>query len=307
MTMVFDRYPAGGNERLLALALADHARDDGTRIWPSIDELSRKTLQSRSTVQRQVAKMVAGGWLERVNEGTGRGNTNEYRISAAWLAGEVLPAAKTAPSENAGAAKEVIHTCDSSCSQGCQSDTLFHGRKGVISDAKGVTTDAKGVTAMTPESSEPSRTVKTPLPPDGGAAGFDAILDAYPNKANRLKAERRWTRLRPDAALQAVMLRSIEAQAKTPKWRKDGGQFVPELATWLRNRCWQDAAGTVPTEWWLDAEGIKAMGERLGLPFTLEALGNAYTDDQVAAHWRSYRRSVIAAAGPGPWAERRAA
>ena len=32
MTAVFERYPVGGGEMLLALALADHASDDGTRF-----------------------------------------------------------------------------------------------------------------------------------------------------------------------------------------------------------------------------------------------------------------------------------
>ncbi|MBH1529907.1 hypothetical protein I5T99_12670 [Stenotrophomonas maltophilia] len=38
--MVFDRYPNGGGEMLLALALADHAHDDGTHIFPSIARLA---------------------------------------------------------------------------------------------------------------------------------------------------------------------------------------------------------------------------------------------------------------------------
>jgi len=92
MTMVFDRYPAGGNERLLALALADHARDDGTRIWPSVAELARKTVLSRSTVQRLIRSMLERGWLEQVHTATGRpGDTNEYRVNATWMAGGNLP------------------------------------------------------------------------------------------------------------------------------------------------------------------------------------------------------------------------
>ncbi|MDM0090292.1 MULTISPECIES: helix-turn-helix domain-containing protein [unclassified Variovorax] len=299
MTMVFDRYPEGGNERLLALAMADHARDDGTRIWPSLEELSRKTLQSRRTVQRQIAKMVEAGWLEPVRAANGRpGGTNEYRINAAWIAGEELP--KRGVNLTPVSAGEVIHT-------GVNLTPLEVIHTGVTSDERGVTSDARGDIAVTPESSEPSRTV-TPLPPDGGAAGFEGIASAYPNKANRCKAERRWMRLRPDAALEQQMLAAIEAQSRTPKWRKDGGQFVPELATWLRNRCWlDDTAAHVGVDWWNSIDGVKAMGERLGMVFSLSALGNAYTDDEQNAHWRRYRTSVLLAAGAGPWSERRIA
>lgn len=167
MTMVFDRYPGGGSERLLALAIADHARDDGTRIWPSIDELARKTLQSRSTVQRQIRRMVAIGWLVPKGTGTGRGHTNEYSICPAWIEGGPLPAMQEAAVARSQEQRE-------SYPQGCQDDTLSREEKGVIPEQKGVIQDVKGVIAMTPESSEPSGTI-TPYPPTGGrAASIDS-------------------------------------------------------------------------------------------------------------------------------------
>ena len=46
MTAVFERYPVGGGEMLLALALADHASDDGTRVYPSVKALAEKTRQA---------------------------------------------------------------------------------------------------------------------------------------------------------------------------------------------------------------------------------------------------------------------
>lgn len=92
MTMVFDRYAAGGGERLLALALADFARDDGSHIWPSLAELGRKTGQSGSTVLRQLASMRRAGWLQRVPSRAGSGQTTLYRICPVWIAGERVPA-----------------------------------------------------------------------------------------------------------------------------------------------------------------------------------------------------------------------
>jgi hypothetical protein len=86
MTLVFDRYPKGGNERVLALALADNAADDGTRIWPSVATLAHKTLQSERNVQRQLKAMVASGWLLLVSAKAGR--SNQYAINPAWIAGD---------------------------------------------------------------------------------------------------------------------------------------------------------------------------------------------------------------------------
>ena len=91
MSLVFKRYPTGGGERLLALALADHAHDDGTRVFPSVALLAAKSVQSTRTVQRQLRNMEQSGWLIRVSDNSGgRSYTTEYRISPDWLKGDKM-------------------------------------------------------------------------------------------------------------------------------------------------------------------------------------------------------------------------
>ena len=124
MSMIFDRYTNGGGEMLLALAIADHAHDDGTNIFPSVKSLANKTRQSERTVQYQLRSMEESGWLVLIaDEKGGRGRSREYAINPDWIKG-----AKTAP---------------------------------II---KGATDDIKGATAIAPESSitiiEPSITIK---------------------------------------------------------------------------------------------------------------------------------------------------
>jgi len=88
MTAVFDRYPVGGGEMLLALALADFASDDGTRVYPGIKHLSQKTRQSERTVQYQLRSMEKLGWLILVNAGDGgKGQHREYRVDPSWIKG----------------------------------------------------------------------------------------------------------------------------------------------------------------------------------------------------------------------------
>lgn len=86
LTMVFDRYAEGGGERLLALALADYARDDGSHVSPSVAALCLKTGQSRSTVQRQLARMLETGWLQRPPGTAGAGRVSLYLICPVWIA-----------------------------------------------------------------------------------------------------------------------------------------------------------------------------------------------------------------------------
>lgn len=88
MTAVFDRYPNGGGEMLLALAIADHADDKGENIFPRVGQLAEKTRQSERTIQYQLRLMRQAGWLIRVgNSHGGRSCATRYRISPEWLAG----------------------------------------------------------------------------------------------------------------------------------------------------------------------------------------------------------------------------
>lgn len=91
--LVFSRYQNSGGEFVLALALADHAWDDGTHIWPSVKTLAEKTRQSRRAVQYQLRSMLDSGWLQLVKKSSGRpGFCNEYRINPDWITGaEIAP------------------------------------------------------------------------------------------------------------------------------------------------------------------------------------------------------------------------
>lgn len=140
MTAVFDRFPEGGGLMVLALKLADHAHEDGSHIFPSVEALAQKTRQSGRTVQRQIEKMVKAGWLVLVSDNKGgRGLTNEYCISPEWLAGNDI---------DFGGKGDIL----SSAEKGDICD-----KKGDIQNRKGDIHDQKGDTAMSPE---PSVTTK---------------------------------------------------------------------------------------------------------------------------------------------------
>ena len=111
MSMVFEHYPEGGSEMLLALALADFSNDDGTQIYPSVAALAKKTRQSDRNVQLAIKKMVASGFLILVEAGGREGKkyrANEYRIDLSFfdsattnLGGENISPLPTKP-ENSG-------------------------------------------------------------------------------------------------------------------------------------------------------------------------------------------------------------
>ena len=75
--------------------------------------------------------------------------------------------------------------------------------------------------------------------------GFDAFWAAYPKKKSKGQALSAWKKLKPDSSLQALILKAIEAQKRSPDWQKDKGQYIPYPATWLNAMAWEDE---VPTE-----------------------------------------------------------
>lgn len=157
MGMVFDRYPNGGGEMILALALADHSSDQGTGIYPSIASLAEKTRQSVRAVQYQLRGMEQAGWLILVNSGNGgRNQRREYRISEAWIKGADFASLKSSDSaQEKGAEIAPSKTPEKGA---------IHDTKGATDDVKGANGDTKGCNGLHPhitviEPSEPSRTV----------------------------------------------------------------------------------------------------------------------------------------------------
>lgn len=83
MALVWDHYPRGTGELILALALADWANDQGASIFPSVAQMSAKTRLSERAVQYLLAKMRGCGWLMQVAPGGiigGRRRATSYRI-----------------------------------------------------------------------------------------------------------------------------------------------------------------------------------------------------------------------------------
>lgn len=73
-------------------------------------------------------------------------------------------------------------------------------------------------------------------PNDAGA--FDRFWAAYPKKAGKgaaMQAFRRITGVPVD-----VMLYAIEQQRHSRQWQEDNGRYIPNPATWLNQRRWED-------------------------------------------------------------------
>lgn len=271
---VFDRYPGAGGEYMLAISLADCAHDDGTHIFPSVEFMAHKSRQSVRAVQMHLAHMLATGWLIKVRSGGGRGRSAEYRINPDWLKGaDIAPFIPPAlPVDNSVKGADIApFTPEKGCNPQHQ--------KGAIHDIKGCNPRRPYITGRT-------NTRITPLPPAeaGGAdtgvekstepEAFEVFFAAYPRKVGKVQAQQEWEKLAPDESLRKRIVGAVHAWARTPEWQRNGGQFIPKPARWLRESRWNDEPGcalapppSAPPACMVDAEPLtpdqlKANGER---------------------------------------------
>lgn len=69
---------------------------------------------------------------------------------------------------------------------------------------------------------------------------FGDFWKAYPKKQAKSEALKAFAALAPDRELTDRMVASLALAVLTQNWREDGGRFIPNPATWLRGKRWED-------------------------------------------------------------------
>ena len=91
---------------------------------------------------------------------------------------------------------------------------------------------------------EKRREDKQPPTPKGEKsvdANFAEFWKSYPNKTGKGAAEKAWQKIQSPANTLLEIIAALSWQSKSVKWTKDGGQFIPNPATYLNSRGWEDS------------------------------------------------------------------
>ena len=83
---------------------------------------------------------------------------------------------------------------------------------------------------------------------------FDVFWIAYPKKVGKGEAIKAFKKLKP--ADYPLLVPAVEKQKQSKQWQRDGGQYIPNPATWLNQQRWldevQDATPGVRDDSWMD-------------------------------------------------------
>lgn len=70
--------------------------------------------------------------------------------------------------------------------------------------------------------------------------GFADFWSLYPKKKSKGQAEKAWAAIKVTPELLATIMRGVAQAKRSQSWLKDGGQYIPHPATWLRAKGWED-------------------------------------------------------------------
>lgn len=94
-----------------------------------------------------------------------------------------------------------------------------------------------------------------PIPPTRGRkkttqelpdADFDAFWALYPKKKSKGEAKKAWAQVKPSREIISAIMAKLPLLAASHDWTKEGGQYVPNPATWLRAEGWEDEVKDAP-------------------------------------------------------------
>lgn len=70
-----------------------------------------------------------------------------------------------------------------------------------------------------------------------GQNDFDLFWSYYPKKTGKEAARKSFNKIKPNIQ---VVIKALEWQKKSEQWFKNGGQFIPNPATWINQHRWND-------------------------------------------------------------------
>jgi len=223
MGMVWENGPAAASERLMLLAIADHA-DDAGAAFPGVERLARKCCVTVRPAQNTLRALERDGWIT-VEIGGGRKNTNHYQINLARL-----QTPRGAVDDTGG---------------GVTGNPAVHDANPAVSMQETPLPTAPEPSLEPPEEPSPSGEVHqfalgAPVLSHRETEDqqFARFWDAYPKRVDKGHARKMFVAALKKARFDDI-LSAVEKQKRTT-WLNKERKYIPNPGTWLNGERWLD-------------------------------------------------------------------
>jgi DNA-binding MarR family transcriptional regulator len=224
--------PLKGNEKLVLLALADHANDEG-KCWPKVTSIAEKCGLDRTTVIAQLKKLHELNIFskETVYDNLGRKRGNVYTLTIN-LSGESLRSEllrwKSLRSENYATKSDLPLS-------------LGGNFPPLIIESSLITINESSIKENKKEKKEIYN-----------KSDFEKLWEAYPRKVSKEAARKVFEKINPTSDALRIMLEAVSNQATERILAKRYGEWRPEwkhLSTWLNGKNWEDEINLNEEDW----------------------------------------------------------
>lgn len=249
--------------KCVLMALADRADDSGV-AWPSIDWLCEWTCFSRRAVMNALDELSEAGLILLAKSA---GKNTRYAIVLEKMDGD--QGQSCTPTRAGGARVDEDQNADDPCTTCTRAadapvqevhthpcttctPTRAGGAHGGAGGAPDTSIDINKTSKQT--TSARAKVHSADLP-----EGFAEFWELYPKKTAKVTAAKSWRskRLDGDDDLRVKVMAALAVHRELPSWKKDGGQYIPNPATWLNQERWNDEVGRAAAanldRWWLAA------------------------------------------------------
>jgi len=202
---VWENSKSSGTSRVIMLALADHADDNGI-CWPSISRLARYANVDRRNIFRHLEALIKAGEIKI--SGKGFRGVNKYQIT--------LPTGGNIATGGESVTGDETATCTSG-------DTVM----------------GTGDETATQTINEPSLNLQSCSKHRSVDDEFDGWWTLYPRKVAKGQARKAFSIARKKTGLETL---TNGVRGYADKVRRDNieERFIKHPATWLNGECWED-------------------------------------------------------------------
>jgi hypothetical protein len=192
----------------------------GDVVWPSLEAIAQRAGMLPTHVSQATRELVELGWLVKEGKGGFR-MTTRYRV--------VIPNLETLPESGNQVGGETLPESGNQVG----TPTLPESGKSTLPES-GKSTLPESGNPIERDQGRDQRRDQTPMVREGR---FDEFWQAYPKKAGKLPASKKWTQKKLDGKADLILADIRERTGSDRKWLEG---YIPNPLTYLTQERWDD-------------------------------------------------------------------